>query len=249
MKLEVCVDSVESSINAEAGGADRLELCGALEVGGITPGPGMIQSVLNNVSIPIHILIRPRGGDFLYSDSEFEIMRREIDYAGEAGAAGVVLGILTREGGIDIDRTGYLVEFAGSLQVTFHRAFDMAADPIRALNDIISSGAARLLTSGQQNSALEGSELIKGLVDNARHKLIIMPGGGINEENIIGIAKTTGATEFHLTGRNVLSSDMLFRRPGLTLGHPSLIDDEYTLRFADQERIANIKSLLDNGYR
>ncbi len=244
MKLEICVDSVESSVNAEAGGADRLELCGALEIGGITPGPGTIQSVLSNVSIPVNVIIRPRGGDFLYSDHDFEVMRREIDFAGEAGAAGVVLGILTEEGRIDVERTAYLVECAASMPVTFHRAFDMASDALMAMEDIISAGATRLLTSGQANSAVAGSQLIRQLVDAAGERLIIMPGGGLNEENILKVASNTGASEFHLTGRKKTESYMKFHRHGLGLGHPNLADEEYNLRFADTELIQRIRRIL-----
>ena len=244
MKLEICVDSVESSVNAEAGGADRLELCGALEIGGITPGMGTIQSVLRNVSLPVNVIIRPRGGDFLYSDHEFDVMRRDIELAGEAGAAGVVLGILTSDGRIDVDRTGYLVECAGSMDITFHRAFDMSGDALLSLEDIIKTGANRLLTSGQARSAAEGSALIKKLVALAGDRLIIMPGGGLNEENIGDIARITGASEFHLTGRKKTDSNMKFKRHELGLGHPALAEEEYNLRFADSELIQRIKSLL-----
>jgi len=248
MKLEICVDSVESSVNAESGGADRLELCSALELGGITPGPGIIQSVLRNVSIPVNVIIRPRGGDFLYSDQEFEVMRSEIDFAGEAGAAGVVLGILREDGMIDVDRTAYLVECAGSMSVTFHRAFDMAADTMTAIEDVISAGAVRLLTSGQSNSAAEGTKLIRKLVDAAGARLIIMPGGGLNEGNIRYVATTTGATEFHLTGRKMIESGMKFRREGIGLGHPALAGEEYILRYADMELIKRIKTVLSAVY-
>jgi len=244
MKLEICVDSVESSVNAEAGGADRLELCGALEIGGITPGPGTILSVLSNVSIPVNVIIRPRGGDFLYSDHEFEVMRRDIDFAGEAGAAGVVLGILREDGRIDVERTAYLVECAGPMTVTFHRAFDMASDALMAMNDIISAGATRLLTSGQAKSAAAGSQLIRKLVDTAGERLIIMPGGGLNEENILEVAAITGASEFHLTARERIESGMKFRRDGIGLGHPAMADEEYYLRFAETELIQRIKSSL-----
>ena len=248
MKLEICVDSVESSVSAEAGGADRLELCGALEIGGITPGMGTIQSVLRNVSLPVNVIIRPRGGDFLYSDHEFDVMRRDIELAGEAGAAGVVMGILTSDGRIDVDRTGYLIECAGSMDITFHRAFDMTDEAFLSLEDIIKTGAKRLLTSGQANSAKEGSQLIRKLVDLAGKRIIIMPGGGLNEENIEEVARITGATEFHLTGRKKTESKMKFLRQGIGLGHPAMADQEYNLRFADSELIQRIRTLLGAGY-
>jgi copper homeostasis protein len=246
MKLEVCVDSVESSVNAESGGADRLELCGALEVGGITPGPGTINSVLANVSIPVNVIVRPRGGDFLYTDSEFEVMRRDIDFAGEAGAAGIVLGILMADGTIDFDRTAYLIEYASPLPVTFHRAFDMTVDPMQALEDIISAGATRILTSGQQNSAADGLALIKRLVVAAGKRIIIMPGAGLNESNLSEAVRITGASEFHLTGRKKYESEMIFRREGVGMGHPAMIEDEYVIRYADRERISGIKKILSS---
>jgi copper homeostasis protein len=244
MIIEVCVDSVESAINAEAGGADRLELCAALEVGGITPGPGTIESVISNVTIPVNVMIRPRGGDFLYSDAEFEVMRRDIDFAREAGAAGIVLGILMPDGSVDFDRTAYLIEYAAPMPVTFHRAFDVTDDHLQALEDIISAGATRLLSSGQRNSAFDGASLIGELVKLAGERIIVMPGAGLNEENISDVARITGASELHLTGRSVTESGMLFRRPGISLGHPAMTDEEYLLRITDTERIAKIKKLL-----
>lgn len=244
MILEICADSVESSVNAEAGGAGRLELCGALEIGGITPGPGTICSVLANVSIPVFVMIRPRGGDFLYSDYEFEVMRRDIDYAREAGAAGVVLGLLRRNGSIDTDRTAWLTEYASPLEVTFHRAFDLAADPFVALEEVIAAGASRILTSGQQSSAIQGAELIAQLVERAGNRISVMPGAGINQSNIRQLINLTGAKEYHLTGRKVAESSMQFRRRGIPLGHPSLTNDEYLMRFADSDTIAAIKSVM-----
>ena len=246
MILEVCVDSVESSINAESGGADRLELCGALEVGGITPGPGVLESVIANVNIPVNVMVRPRGGDFLYADSEFEVMRRDIDFAREAGAAGIVLGILLPDGTIDIDRTVYLVEYASPMTVTFHRAFDMTKDPLKALEALIAAGVTRLLTSGQCNSAFDGSGLLKKLVEIAGERIIIMPGAGLNEQNIAEVVRITGASEYHLTGRKVVESGMRYRRQGIALGHPLMIDDEYQQRYTDTDRIATVKEILSS---
>jgi copper homeostasis protein len=169
-------------------------------------------------------------------------MRREIDFAGEAGAAGVVLGILTEEGRIDIERTAYLVECAGSMTVTFHRAFDMSSDALMALEDIISAGATRLLTSGQANSA--EAHLIRKLVDTAGNRIIIMPGGGLNERNILEVASTTGASEFHLTGRNKGKQHEI-RTSGNRSGHPAMAEEEYRLRFADTELIQRIRRTLE----
>lgn len=244
MIIEICVDSVESAINAEAGGADRLELCAALELGGITPGPGTIESVIANVTIPVNVMIRPRGGDFLYSDAEFEVMRRDIDFAREAGAAGIVLGILMPDGSIDFDRTAYLTEYALPMPVTFHRAFDMTDDPWQALEDIISAGVARLLTSGQCNKAADGASLISELVKLAGDRITIMPGSGLNEETIREVARITGASEYHLTGRSTESSGMVFRKTEIAISHPALSGEEYQIKIADALRIAKIKKIL-----
>jgi len=148
-KLEICVDSAISALNAQSAGADRIELCDNLGEGGTTPGYGMIISARNNLSIGIHVLIRPRGGDFLYSDTEYDIMRRDIELCGENGIDGIVTGILLPDGTIDVERTARLIEFAYPMTATFHRAFDMCADPVRGIEDVIATGASRLLTSGQ----------------------------------------------------------------------------------------------------
>jgi len=154
-KLEICVDSIESAINAQVAGAHRIELCDNLPEGGTTPSFGMIASVRANLSIGIHVIIRPRGGDFLYSDTEFDIMRRDIEMCGEAGVEGVVIGILRTNGSVDTERTSKLVELAQPMSVTFHRAFDLCSDPFSGLQEIIETGASRVLTSGQKNTVPE----------------------------------------------------------------------------------------------
>jgi copper homeostasis protein len=243
-KLEVCVDSVESAINAQFAGADRIELCSNLIEGGTTPSFGTIVSVRNNLSIDIHVIIRPRGSDFLYSDPEYDIMRRDIEVCGEAGANGVVLGILLSDGYIDIERTSKLVDFARPMKVTFHRAFDMCQYPGKGLEDIISTGADRLLTSGQKRDASEGSEMIANLVKQSENRIIIMPGGGIDESNISIIARTTCASEFHLTGRKVINSVMNYRKSGISMsGVPGI--KEFSRKVVDAEKIANIIKILN----
>lgn len=242
-RLEICVDSVESAINSQDAGADRVELCDNLAEGGTTPGFGTIQSARNNLTIALHVIIRPRGGDFVYSGLEYDIMRRDIEICGESGVDGIVLGILKREGFVDVERTALLIELAKPMSATFHRAFDMCRDAYRGLEDVIETGADRLLTSGQRNKAPDGTELIKQLVDQSAERIIIMPGSGINESNISYIAKSTGAKEFHLTARKITDSEMIFRKEGIHLGGFSDIP-EFSRKVADSDTIARIIKTL-----
>jgi copper homeostasis protein len=244
-KLEICVDSIESAITAEIAGADRVELCSSLSEGGTTPGYGLITSVRNNLTIGLHVLIRPRGSDFLYSDLEYDIMRRDIEMCGESGVNGVVLGILNAKGRIDVDRTAKLIQLAHPMTVTFHRAFDMCHDPVKSLDDIIASGASRLLTSGQRNSAIDGAELIGRLVEKSGSRLIVMAGGGITDSNIEQIVRQTKAREYHLTGRKIIQSEMTFRKEGVSMsGDPAV--SEFTRKVADREVIENTVRKLNN---
>lgn len=238
-KLEICVDSAISALNAQSAGADRIELCDNLGEGGTTPGYGMIISARNNLSIGIHVLIRPRGGDFLYSDTEYDIMRRDIELCGENGIDGIVTGILLPNGTVDVERTARLIEFAYPMTATFHRAFDMCMDPVNGLEDVIATGASRLLTSGQQNKALDAVELIRQLVIQAGERLIVMPGGGIDETNAAQIITATKAKELHLTGRMEIDSEMIFRRQGISMGSlPG--NSEFKRKIADPEKIKKI---------
>jgi copper homeostasis protein len=243
-KLEICVDSTESAIVAQNAGADRVELCNNLIEGGTTPGLGTIVSVRNNLSIGLNVIIRPRGGDFLYTDLEFDIMRRDIEICGENGVDGVVLGILKSDGTIDVERTAKLVKIAHPMEVTFHRAFDMCSDPLSGLEDVISTGSARLLTSGQKNKAVDGIEMIKSLVKQAGKRIIVMPGSGINDANISQIASETGAKEFHLTGRKTVDSEMIFRKEGISMGGSPGIT-EFSRKITDSELIKRIIGILN----
>jgi copper homeostasis protein len=242
-KLEICVDSVESSVNAQIAGADRVELCDNLAEGGTTPSFGTIISARENLTIGLHVIIRPRGSDFLYTDLEYDIMRRDIEICGEYGVNGIVIGILLADGAIDVDRTAKLIDLAYPMTVTFHRAFDMCSDHVLALEDIISTGAARLLTSGLKNNVTDGAILIGKLVEQAASRIIIMPGSGLDESNIAEVAKVTGATEFHLTGRKVAESEMIFRREGIAMGGVPDIP-EFSRKVADTHRIKNIINIL-----
>jgi copper homeostasis protein len=242
-KIEICTDSVESAIEAQNAGADRIELCSNLPEGGTTPGSGLIRSARQNLSIGLHVIIRPRGGDFLYSALEYDIMKREIDVCRECGVDGIVIGILEPGGAIDIKRTSKLIEFARPMSVTFHRAFDMCIDPLSGLEAVIDTGAHRLLTSGQRNSAYEGMLLIKDLVERAGERIIIMPGAGINESNIVNIARVTRANEFHFTGRKVIESGMIFHREDITMGAASEMP-EYFRKVLNPDLIRSIVNNL-----
>jgi copper homeostasis protein len=189
MTIEVCAYSLESCINAQAGGAGRIELCGGLGEGGTTPSAGMLEMVKEYIQIPVYVMIRPRGGDFVYDFFEEEIMRKDIATAKKLGADGVVLGILHPDGQVDVERTKALVEFAHPLKVTFHRAFDLTPDPIKALAAVIATGAERILTSGQRASAPEALELLSQLSEKANGAIEIMAGGGVNHTNAAALAQ------------------------------------------------------------
>ncbi|HXF61812.1 MAG TPA: copper homeostasis protein CutC [Caldilineaceae bacterium] len=221
--LEVCVDSVEGAIAAQRGGAHRVELCANLFEGGVTPSAGAIELARRHLTIGLHVLIRPRGGDFCYSALEFEVMRRDIEIAKSLGADGVVLGLLLPDGTVDEARTGALVKLARPLSITFHRALDMAADPASALETLIRLGIERVLTSGQEPSALEGAETIAALVRQAQGRIAVMAGGGIHERNIARIVKATNVSEVHLSARMPVESAMQFRNSRVPMGgalHP-----------------------------
>jgi copper homeostasis protein len=242
-KLEICVDSVESAINAQIAGADRVEFCDNLLEGGTTPSYGAIVSARSNLDIGLHVIIRPRGGDFLYSDLEYDIMRRDIEICGENEVDGIAIGILRTGGNIDIERTAKLIEFAYPMSATFHRAFDMCSDPVQALEDVIDTGCARLLTSGLKNKAQDGIEIIRQLAIQAGERIIIMPGGGIDETNVALIITATKVKEIHLTGRKTIDSEMIFRRQGIYMGEVSSVP-EFARKVADPERIESIVNIL-----
>ncbi|HEV2486470.1 MAG TPA: copper homeostasis protein CutC [Terracidiphilus sp.] len=218
MNLEICIDSVESAIAAEHGGAQRVELCSDLLEGGITPGAGLIASVRRHIRIGLWVMIRPRGGDFCYTDLEFEVMQEEIKHAHTLGADGIVLGLLDHDACIDVPRTRQLVELAGPLPVTFHRAIDMTPDLPAALENIIATGASRILTSGSAPDATSGMSQIARMVEMARERIVIMPGGGVSPETVEAIAKGTGATEFHSSARTAVPSPVRFRKQGIAMG-------------------------------
>lgn len=195
--LEIAVDTLDRALAAELGGAHRIELCSDLLNGGLTPSVELMRSVREQLRSPVFVMIRPRAGNFLYSAAEFAEMRRDIAIALEMGMSGVVLGILTGDGRVDVERTQQLVEQARPLPVTFHRAFDISSDLRKSLEAVIQTGAARILTSGGATSAIEGRAQLAELVERARGRVIIVPGAGISAANVDIVAKDTGAWEFH----------------------------------------------------
>ncbi len=236
-KLEICANSVESCIEAQKGGAYRVELCAGIPEGGTTPSYGDIVLARKLLEIKLNVIIRPRGGDFLYSDLEHMIMLKDIETAGKLGIDGVVIGCLTPDGKVDVKRNSELMEAAKGMSVTFHRAFDMCKDPFESLERIIDLGCDRILTSGQQPKAEQGVKLIKELIDKANDRIIIMPGSGINEDNIAMIVKNTGATEMHLSAREAMESGMTYRNPNLKMGGTAVVINEYEKQITNAERV------------
>lgn len=240
--LEVCANSVQSAINAQIAGAKRIELCENLFIGGTTPSYGCIKTTREKVDIAINVLIRPRIGDFLYSDNEFEQIKNDILAAKQLGVNGIVCGILLPNGEVDIERTTELVELSKPLTFTFHRAFDFTPDPYKALEDIIKTGATHILTSGQKNKAADSVDLLCELVKKAANRIVIMPGSGINAETIKSIVNS-GAKEFHMSGVKDVESKMIYRKENLTLNGNSLPD--YVDQISDVESIKKVVEYLN----
>lgn len=280
-KFEICANSVESCVEAQRGGADRVELCAGIPEGGTTPSYGdivMAKRVLNGVDplalrplllrqgenigllqfdgtsmrdgenkrTKLHVIIRPRGGDFLYSDLERQIMLEDVRMARQLGVDGVVFGALLPNGDIDMEFMQQLMAESEGMSVTFHRAFDVCRDPFEALEQIIELGCDRILTSGQMPKAEEGVDLLKQLVDKAGDRIIIMPGCGVNVSNIARIAEETGAKEFHFSARSKRDSGMQFRRSRVSMGGTVTID-EYSRDVTDAVKVAEtILQITDN---
>jgi copper homeostasis protein len=238
VRIEVCANSLESALAAQAGGAARVELCSALIEGGLTPSAAAIELTRERLRIKLHVLIRPRGGDFCYDETEFALMQRDIEFCKKSHVDGVVIGVLQPDGSVDVERMRELISAARPLTVTFHRAFDMTADPFRSLDDIVMLGIERLLTSGQRGSAMEGRESIAELVCRAGNRLIVMPGAGINEGNIRELIAATGAREYHLSGQKKVGSRMVFRNPHVFMGVVGL--PEYEIGVTDVEKIRRV---------
>jgi copper homeostasis protein len=236
--LEVCIDAVDSAIAAQRGGADRVELCSNLPEGGVTPSAGLIAAVRQSISIDLHVMIRPRGGDFLYSEQELAAMERDIATAKNEGANAVVFGLLDCDGNVDVERTKRLVALASPLRTTFHRAFDMSADLFSSLRALQTTGVHRVLTSGGKQTAAEGIETIAQLVKTAGNAPAIIAGSGINTNNVRDLLEKTGAREIHASLRDPLPSSMRYRNRGVSMGAEQGL--EYHRLVVQEEKVRNL---------
>ena len=238
MKLEICANSYQSAINAQKAGAHRIELCSELAVGGITPSYALLKKVMQDISIPVHVLIRPRSGDFTYSDAEFDIMKENILLCKELGCAGIVSGLLNPNNTIDIKRTQELIELSKPMSFTFHRAFDWVIHPIEEAKKLERIGVARILTSGQESKAEKGLTLLKELQNET--SLVIMPGGGINQDNILSF-KEAGFREIHCSASKQIQT---LKTPKVSMNSGTLFN-ETNISFSDVEIIQNILSKIN----
>ena len=244
--LEICVDSVKSAINAERGKATRLELCSNLIIGGTTPTKSLFEEVKKNVNIPINVLIRPRFGDFLYSDYEVNIIKNEIKMFKKLGVDGIVVGILTKNGEIDLDNMKKFIEIAQDIPITFHRAFDVCREPLKAFYQLQELGIQNILTSGQAQNCLKGKKLLKELVGlsnkNNKSKTEILVGAGLNMENIGEIANSTGATNFHFSAKTIKQSSMEYRKENVNMGLKEF--SEFEILETDENLVKEVADYL-----
>ena len=241
--LEICVDSVESAVSAATGGADRLELCSDLVVGGVTPSMELYQLIREKVELPIHVLMRPRFGDFLYNEDELEIMVRQTKAFAQAGADAVVMGCLTKEGRLDWEKMERLMTVAGNMKIHLHRAFDMCCDLPQALEEAKTRGIDTILTSGGHGNALAGMDALGDLHANAG-PVTIMAGAGVSAGVIGEIYTRTGITTFHMSGKKEIESEMCYRNPKVNMGLPQL--SEYQKIVTDTEIVRAAKNVLQS---
>lgn len=241
--LEACVDSVESALAAAKGGADRLELCSSLVTGGITPNPWLFQEIRKHTDIRIHVLIRPRFGDFCYTEEEFILIREAVREYRKLGAEGVVIGCLKPDGTLNMEQMELLMKEAEGMSVTLHRAFDVCADPFETMEQAVSLGVDTILTSGQENSCTLGTELLKKLVDQSKGRITIQAGSGVNAAVIREIYPKTGIRAFHMSGKKIENSAMIYRKKGVNMGLPSL--SEFEIWRTDQDAVRAAREILD----
>lgn len=241
MILEICANSFESAQAAQLAGANRIELCTELSVGGFTPSHGLIEKVISELNIPTHVLIRPRSGNFTYSENEFDVMLRDIAFCKKMGCAGIVSGFLTSENKIDSNKTKQLIEALEGMEFTFHRAFDWVENPLEELQKLIDLKVNRLLSSGQKTKAIEGIYLLKELKNNSKGKIEIMPGGGINAENVLKF-KESGFESIHLSA--TLKKQVLSQKPKVSM-HSEAFFEEGIVAVSDSQKIQDIIKLLN----
>ena len=241
--LEVCVDSVESAASAARGGATRLELCANLVIGGTSPDEDLFRMVRERVDIPVRVLLRPRFGDFLYSDDEFELLRRQVRRFAALGADGVVIGVLRPDGTLDEARMAELIAIAGGCGVTLHRAFDVCRDPFEALEAAGRLGVDTILTSGQQAACAQGAGLLRELVGRSGGRPQILVGAGVSADVIRTLQPATGANAFHLSAKRTEDSRMAFRREGVPMGLPGI--SEFEVWRCDEDAVRRARQALD----
>lgn len=240
--LECCVDSVESALAASQGGATRLELCADLPLGGTTPGISLFRRVRRHCALPIHVLLRPRFGDFCYTEHEMGILEDDAALFAEEGADAVVIGGLCPDGGLDTEAMARLMSAAKGCNVTLHRAFDLCRDPFETLEQAVELGVRTVLTSGQQASALEGAALLSRLKQAAAGRVEIMAGAGVSPYNIAALHKAAGLTAYHMSGKQSLPSPMIYRKEGVPMGLPGM--SEYDLWRTDSHQVAAVRQFL-----
>lgn len=239
MKLEICANSFQSAINAQIAGADRIELCTELALGGITPSHGLIEKVVSELDIEVYVLIRPRSGNFTYTDEEFDVMKRDIEFCKRIGCQGIVSGILMKDNSIDIKRTEQLLKLSSPLDFTFHRAFDLIPNAVEGLQQLMDIGVPRILSSGQQPSAEQGLPLLKKLLQLSQSKISIMPGAGISANNA-HLFKEAGFREIHCSASSVMKNDYA---PKLPMSSRQAFDESGTT-VSDIEKIKKIRSSI-----
>jgi copper homeostasis protein len=235
--FELCAESVDACLAAYAGGAHRIELCTALSEGGLTPSYGLLREAVKKSGLPIHVLLRPLGGDFMYTSSEMEVMREDLKYSRSVGVSGVVIGLLRADGTVNVEQTRHFVEMASPLEVTFNRAFDCSVSKEQALEDVIAAGCKRVLTSGGESDVVRGAESVARLVNQATGRIDIAVGGGLRLNNAAAVARTTGAQHFHGSLRSRVASPMIYRGPGMLEEEGSSADTRFVVDSRDVRQV------------